>query len=653
MIEKKETKKDIEYILRCNEINVPEEYYVSDEHNLKAPLSYLSYVKTEEFKEEFYYDGDDLGAVYTKDATSFRVFAPLASEVILHLNLHGAKYNLPMLKSVGGTFVLTVELDLEYATYTYLVKNCGKWTEACDPYAYSATANGKESVVINPAKCFVDSCDKYLSEFKNNVDAIIYELHIRDFSVSESSNIKNKGKFVAFMEKGRNYNGYPTGIDYIKSLGVTHVQLLPFYDFGSVDELNQFESYNWGYDPTLYNIPEGSYSLNPNDPYSRILECKSMIASIHKNGMRVNMDVVYNHMFSRDDSCFEALAPNYFFRIGKNGKISNGSFCGNDFDSLMPMARKFIVDSTQRWVSFYNVDGFRFDLMGIIDYKTLNEVYEKCSPLRPGFMMYGEGWSMPTLMDKKLMGTQLNNKLMPNIGFFNDRFREQIKGDTFEPAIGGYTTGNKYDIEIVEDVILGSSKKVKYGVSYLSPNNVVNYVECHDNATLWDKIGFVNPDESDEIKTKRQKLNLGIVLLSQGISFIHAGQEFLRTKDGEENSYMSSDEINKLDYKRMVENYKVVEYVKRLINFRKTHTSLRETEQKEIARNIEILHHNNVIFYRLKKDGLLIVINPELTDYNINNPHKIVFDEFGLEAPTTTLVPALSIVIFKELDGNE
>lgn len=646
--EVKDNKKSITYILECSEIKLPNEYYVCDEHNLKAPLGYGFYVKSEDFNNEYFYDGDDLGPVYSKEQTTFKVFAPLASEVILKLNANGVSLNLPMLRYIGGIYTLTVNMDLEFATYTYLVKNSGKWTEATDPYAYSATANGVSSVVIDPNKCFIKSNDEYLMPFTQNVDQIIYELHVRDFSVSESSNIKNKGKFVAFMEKGTTYKGVPTGIDYLKSLGVTHIQLLPFYDFGSVDELNQFESYNWGYDPTLYSIPEGSYSLDPNNPYSRILECKNMISSIHKNGLRVNMDVVYNHMFSREHSCFEALVPGYYFRIGKNGKVSNGSFCGNDTDSLMPMMRKFIVDSCLRWVKFYNVDGLRFDLMGIIDCDTLNEIYEKCSILRPGFMMYGEGWSMPTLMDKKLMGTQLNNKKMPKIGFFNDRFREQIKGDTFEPAIGGYTTNGKFDIEIVEDVIIGTSKKVKYGVSYISPNNVVNYVECHDNATLWDKIGFALPEASVEEKIKRQKLNLGIILLSQGVSFIHAGQEFCRTKDGVENSYMSSDEINKLDYELMVQNIDLVNYVRKLIKFRNNNPTLRKTTQKEIKKDIEILHHGNVIFYRFKKEELLIVINPEVTDYNINNPHKVVFDEHGEEANTTTLVPGLSIIIFKE-----
>lgn len=648
IIEIKNNKKTVEYLLEADEIEIPNEYYVCDEHNLKANLSYKLYVKSEDFNKEFYYDGDDLGPVYTKNSTSFRVFAPLANEVILHLDVRGTKLNLPMLRSIGGTYVLTVDMDLEYAIYTYLVKNCGVWSEATDPYAYSATPNGQRSVVVDLNKCICNSYDECLEATSNNVDQIIYELHIRDFSVSCSSNIKNKGKFVAFMEKGTTYNNYPTGIDYLKSLGVTHIQLLPFYDFGSVDELNQFESYNWGYDPTLYNVPEGSYSLDPQNPYSRILECKQMISSIHKNKMRVNMDVVYNHMFSREHSNFEALVPGYYFRIGKNGKISNGSFCGNDTDSLMPMMRKFIVDSCLRWVSFYKVDGFRFDLMGILDVNTLNEIYEKCSILRPGFMMYGEGWSMPTLMDKKLMGTQLNNKLMPNIGFFNDRFREQIKGDTFEETVGGYTTGNKFDIEIVQDVILGSSKKVKYGVSYLSPNNVINYVECHDNATLWDKINFVRPDESEELKIKRQKLNLAIILMSQGVSFIHAGSEFCRTKNGIDNSYVSSDEINHLDYQRMVKYIDVVEYVKRLIQFRKDHPALREVNQKDIKKNIEILHHNNVIFYRLKKEDLLVVINPEVTDYHINNPHNVIFNSEGCEDSRTTLVPALSVVVFKE-----
>lgn len=598
----------IEYKLENKFFDLTKEYLISDEHNMTSPLETAFYVRTKEFNDEYYYDGDDLGPTYTKESVSFKVWTPISSEVLLKIN--DKVY--PMQRLDKGVWYLSLAGNYELAKYTYLVKINGKWNEAIDPYAYSSTPNGLKSVVLDLAKCDIDLEKDNLKPLANPVDAIIYELHIRDFSVASSSNIKNKGKFVAFTEKGiKTENGNSTGLDYIKDLGITHLQLLPFYDFGSVDELNQFDYYNWGYDPMQYNVPEGSYASDVNDPYSRVIDCKKMIAAIHKEGIRVVMDVVYNHMFGIDVTAFHKLMPYYYFRYGKNGEISNGSFCGNDIDSLMPMCSKYIVDSIKRWSSFYGVDGYRFDLMGILDIETMNKLYEAAKEINPSTIIYGEGWNMPSLIDDELKAAQFNNKKLPGIGFFNDRFRDRVKGATMagDVAVKGYATGLNKHLNVLCDVIKGTSLPVNYGYEYQSPNQVINYVECHDNYTVWDKMCFSNREEDEETRKKRQMLMTAIVILSLGVPFIHAGQEFCRTKNLDHNSYMSSDEVNKFDYELMEKNIDCVNYVKALIKFRKENADFRLFSREEIMSKVYASYNKNGIV-KYYVGNYLVVFNP-------------------------------------------
>ena len=584
ILEEREEEEYVEYDLQNEYFEVGHNFIISDAHNMSCPLEVGFYVRSKEFNDDFYYDGDDLGSIYTKEYTDFKVWSPIACEAFLKMD-----QIYPMKKLNKGVWHVRIPGDLDGKEYTYLVNINGSFREAVDPYAYSSTPNGKKSVVINLEKCFIDLKKENLAPLKHNVDAVIYELHVRDFSTCDDSGIQNKGKFLGFTEKGtKTKNGTPTGLDYIKGLGITHLQLLPIYDFGSVDEYNQFDYYNWGYDPVQYSIPEGSYASNVIDPYSRIIDCKKMIAAIHEAGMRVVMDVVYNHMFGIEITSFHQLMPNYYFRYGKNGEISNGSFCGNDFDSLMPMAHKYIVDSIKRWTSFYGVDGFRFDLMGIIDVDTMNEAFAEAQKIEPSMIIYGEGWNMPSLIDDELKAAQFNNKKMPNIGYFNDRFRDNIKGSTQDVEEKGFATGSFLDIKVTMDVIAGTSLPVSYGYCYLNPNQVVNYVECHDNHTVWDKMLKSNEDESELVRKERQKLMIAMILLSQGIPFLHAGLEFLRTKNGDHNSYISSDEVNKLDYDLMEKNIDVVNYTKALIEFRKNHSIFRLNTKEEIISNVSV-----------------------------------------------------------------
>ena len=637
----------IEYDLANPYFDLSKEYLISDEHNMSTPLEVGFYVRTEEFNQKYYYNQDDLGVSYTKDASIFKVWSPIATQMLLKTK--DAIY--PMIKDEYGVWSYKVLGDCDGLEYTYLVRINGKWDEAVDPYAYSSTPNGTKSVVIDLDRCDIDLNKDNLPILKNAVDAIVSEVHIRDLSISNSSELKNNGKFIAFTEEGKTVNNNPTGLDYFVSLGVTHLQLLPFYDFGSVDELNQLDYYNWGYDPVQYNVPEGSYASNVLDPYSRIIDCKKMIAAIHKKGLRIVMDVVYNHMFGIEMTAFHKLMPYYYFRYGQNGEISNGSFCGNDFDSLQPMASKFIVDSIKRWVRFYGVDGFRFDLMGIIDINTMNRVYDEAKKIEPSIIIYGEGWNMPTLMKDELKACQFNNDKLLNIGFFNDRFRDIVKGATMagDVKVKGYATGVNKKLNVVCDTLRGTCQEVNYGYHYTSPNQVVNYVECHDNHTVWDKMQISNYEEDEVTRKKRQKLMISMVLLAQGMPFLHAGQEFCRTKNLDHNSYMSSDEVNKLDYNLMEENMDLVLYTKALISFRKRHNEFRYNNSLDISTYVKTkFNHKGIIKYYVK--DYLVIFNPnnEVCKVVLDDQYSLVdFDDNSYECGKTLMVLPISTTILK------
>ncbi len=457
----------------------------------------------------------------------------------------------------------------------------------------------------------------------------------------------HKGKFLALTEAGTTTpDGTMTGVDYLADLGVTHIQMLPVYDFGSVDEFNPFGSYNWGYDPVQYNVPEGSYSTDISDPYSRILELKQAIAYLHGRGMRVIMDVVYNHMHDMGASAFEKIVPGYYFRTDAEGNLSNGSFCGNDLDSTRPMFRNFLMESTRMWIEDYGFDGFRFDLMGILDIDTMNAIAEQTLAIDPNAMIYGEGWNMPTFLEDDRKATMMNHAKMPNIAHFSDIFRDKIKGATMTDRVHevGYGTG---DVERSLDamhLLLGTVMHVNNEGNYIEPyfsepSQTVNYVECHDNHTLWDKLSISLKDEPDEIRVKRHKFITGLVILSQGIPFIHGGQEFLRSKEGEHNTYRSSDEINMFRWLKKDEHQEVVDYVKALIELRRTYQefSLDTTEDIRNKTSVEALE-NYVISYRLANveedcgyEELLVLINPNMveTEVEMEQEYTEIFDADG------------------------
>jgi pullulanase len=438
---------------------------------------------------------------------------------------------------------------------------------------------------------------------KSAVDAVVYELHVRDASIAASSGIKNKGKFLGLAEQGtKNEQGLSTGLDHLKELGVTHIHLLPFYDFLSIDENRpDVPQYNWGYEPLNFNVPEGSYATNPYDGTSRIRELKQMIKAFHDNGLGVVMDVVYNHTMLTGDSYFNQLVPGYYYRHTKDGAFSDATACGNETASERPMMRKFMLESLKYWVREYHIDGFRFDLMGVHDIETMNIIAGELRKIRPGILLYGEGWTAgPSPLPDTLRALKKYAYRLSNIAVFSDDIRDGLKGSVFVNEERGFATGKPGMEESVKFGIVASCRhpqvnasKVNYSTSAYArdPVSTVTYVECHDNHVLWDKLTISMPGTTAEERKEMYKLCLGVVLTSQGVSFLHAGAEFLRSKKGNENSYNAGDSINALDWDLKSKNKDVFDYVQGLIQLRKAHPAFRMRSGKEVAANIVFLEN--------------------------------------------------------------
>lgn len=548
------------------------------------------------FDELYVYDGDDLGAVYTPEQTRFRLWAPTASEakVILYETEDGTPVNeLPMKRDVQGTWTLTVPEDCGGLFYTYRVKVGEQWNEAVDPYAKAVGVNGKKAAILDLRSTNPEGWENdQKPPLASPTDAVIYELHVRDLSIHPRSGIREKGKFLGLTEEGtRGPNGIPTGLDHIAGLGVTHVQLLPIFDYSqeSVDESRPDEPhYNWGYDPQNYNVPEGSYSTDPYNPAARILELKRLIQTLHARGLRVIMDVVYNHVYDGYLIHFTKLVPGYYLRYKSDRTFSDGAFCGNECASERPMMRKYMIESILHWVREYHIDGFRFDLMGLIDIETMNEIRRRLDEIDPTILTIGEGWMMETVLPKERRANQDNAGKLPGIGMFNDGLRDSVKGDIFIFDRKGFISAG----DGFED---GVKRGVAGGINYdggqlrqfaVEPVQSVNYVECHDNHTLWDKIELSTPGVSDDERRAMHRLASAIVLTSQGIPFLHAGQEFMRTKGGVENSYKSPIEVNWLDWERCAAHQDDVSYMRSLIALRKAHPAFRLKTADEIRAHL-------------------------------------------------------------------
>ena len=576
--------------IQSEKIILGEVYEIVDEHNTKTDLQIGAVIRTEEFDQRFYYEGDDLGVTYQDGCTVFKVWAPTATEVRLKLKSpDDEEIQYPYTRLENGVWECKVNSDVDGYYYTILPCINLVWDELIDPYTKAVSVNSEWGCVVNLGND--DRLNTPLPPLPSPTDAVIYELNIRDFSAQKESGMKFRGKYRAFTEKGTTTpKGFSSGVQYVKELGVTHVELLPVNDFDGVTDNPSETNYNWGYNPLFFNAPEGSYSLKPEDPYERIRELKAVIQCLHEENIRVIQDVVYNHVFIRENSSFEKLVPGYFFRHDENGLPSNGTGVGNDFASERLMARKFIVDSILYWIKEYGVDGFRFDLMGILDVKTMTTIREEVDKVLPGAILIGEGWDLNTPLPPHQKANLRNAHQLQGIGQFNDWFRDTIKGSTFNLYDKGFALGHGQLEQKVELVLTGSvgMKNGERGL-FKEPGQSVNYVESHDNHTLWDKMkACLNEDE--ETLKDRHKLATTMVLMSQGIPFLHAGQEFYRTKKGIENSYNSPIEINQLDWVRREEYDDVVQYVKGLIQIRKSHGAFRFDKSELIREHVEVSH---------------------------------------------------------------
>lgn len=574
---------------------------MSVQKEMKEPIYYGDPAATsgisvfaEEFDDLFSYDGEDLGLRYTPARSVFCLWAPTSqeAELVIYSSWEGeAELRLPMTREVRGTWRATALGDLEGKFYTYRVRLGEQWNEAVDPYARAVGVNGDRGAILDLCQTDPEGWREDKPPLAHPVDAIIYELHLRDLSIHPASGIGHKGQYLGLAEAGtRGPGGILTGLDHIVDLGVTHVQLLPFYDYSteSVDETRLDEPhYNWGYDPKNYNAPEGSYATDPYVPGVRIKELKTMIQALHDRGLRVIMDVVYNHVYDGFRVNFTKLVPGYYLRYKQDGTLSNGSGCGNDTATEHYMMSRFIVESVIYWAKEYHIDGFRFDLMGLIDIETMREIRRRLDEIDPSLMTIGEGWIMQTELPLAKLANQSNADLMPGIGHFNDDFRDAVKGNIFEHDQPGFISGRSGAEKAIKAGVVGG---IDYspGIRQFAgePEQCVNYVECHDNHTLWDKIVLSTEGETDEQRRSMHRLASAMILTSQGIPFIHAGQEFMRTKGGVENSYKSPVEVNGLDWERCAAHGEDVAYMKRLIKLRKDHLAFRMRSADEIRNHL-------------------------------------------------------------------
>ena len=583
-----------------------------------------NYKKYKSFDEYPVYNGNDLELTYSATGSKFRVWAPTADEVKLLLfdnGIEGAAYMMKnMHRSKNGTWVVAVSGDLKGKFYTFQIKTGEKWlNETPGMWVKAVGVNGKRAAIIDFNETNPEGWEKdKRPELKNVADIALYELHVRDFSMSPNSGMKNKGKFLAFTEQGtKNTAGQATGIDHLKELGITHVHLLPSYDYASVDETKLNENkYNWGYDPLNYNVPEGSYSSDPANPVARIKEFKQMVQSLHQANIRVVMDVVYNHTFVGEESHLNLLAPGYFYRFNKDSTWSNASGCGNETASERPMMRKFMIESVVYWAKEYHVDGFRFDLMGIHDIETMNAIRAALDKVDPTIVIYGEGWTASgSPLPEEKRAVKKNAKQLKGIAVFSDDIRDALKGSWMHSEIPGFVSGTDSLEESVKFGIVGGvqhsqidyTKPIYSKEPYVnSPLQSVNYVSCHDDMCLVDKLRQSRPKGATEDEIiKFNKLAQTVVYASQGLPFIYAGEEIYRDKKGVHNTYQSPDSINQINWDNKTKYIDIFNYYQGLIALRKAHPAFRMTTQDMVQKNLKFLDMKtpNVVAYTLDNNA--------------------------------------------------
>ena len=573
------------------------------------------------------------------------------------------------MKRVGaGKWQLTVKNDLKGKYYLFGVYNNAQPDLTPGVFAKAVGVNGQRGAIIDLKDTDPEgwSEDKR-PELRNPVDLVIYEMHHRDFSIDYSSGIKNKGKFLALTE--------PKAIDHLKRLGVNAIHILPSFDYASVDESQPDKpQYNWGYDPLNYNVPEGSYSTNAADPKTRIKEFKQMVQALHKAGIRVILDVVYNHTFSIDGSNFQKTYPGYYFRHRPDGTYSDGSGCGNETASEKPLMREFMLESVKYWVNEYHIDGFRFDLMGVHDIETMNLIRAELDKIDPSIYVYGEGWSAGSCAyPQEKLAMKANARQLNGIGAFSDEMRDALRGPFSDDRKGGFLAGMPNCEESIKFGIAGAidhpqvdMTKVNYSKTAWTnePSQMIAYVSCHDDMCLTDRLRATVPNISDDELIRLDLLAQTAVLTSQGVPFLLSGEEMLRDKKGEHNSFRSPDSINRFDWNNLKRYPQVFDYYSKLIALRKAHPAFRMGKAEEVKKNLVFLDApEGVVAFQLKNNAggdswkdIIVVLNANKTERAINVPEGLYtkvlangkVDENGLgilNGSSVTVAPQSALII--------
>ncbi|MBQ6680290.1 MAG: type I pullulanase [Lachnospiraceae bacterium] len=656
----------------------------------QVELMMTNYFDSEEFNAQYAYEGDDLGVTFDNEeapeATTFKVWAPTSSRMQLNLYHSGDPKEeaepyqvVEMEKGEKGVFSYTVNEDLDGVYYTYTVTNAKGTNEVTDPYAKSTGVNGRRGMAVNFTRLnkTITGWTEDVRPFTGNeTDAVIYEAHVRDMTISETSGVPEdlRGKFAGLSQDSsytKDGATVATGLSHMKELGITHVQLQPFYDYSSVDESKPGsamakDNYNWGYDPQNYNVPEGSYSTDPYDGYVRLKELKEMVLAMHRAGISVNMDVVYNHTAASENSNFNLLVPYYYYRTKANGAFYNGSGCGNELASERFMVNKFFRESCRFWIDEYHLSGFRFDLMGLIDNQTMIDIYKDCAAVYPEIMVYGEPWTGgATKLKAGISAEQLTEQTTVQeslaqdffagsgvtVGAFNDVIRNAVRGSN-NPG-KGFVQGSSADASLVAMCVGGRFSEGTIKTAGIDPDQVLNYVSCHDNYTLYDQlVQTMNEERLPAAYTQAD----AIVFLSEGVPFIQEGEEFMRSKwdadagKYEGNSYISGDFVNAMDYSLKIENARIFEKTKELIRFRKEHPEFRLSGRSEIESLLsDVTFDKANIRYTL--GDLLVIHSLNGTKEALDGKYEILYsnlrDEYGEVSGTLSIGTNESVVLKK------
>jgi len=578
--------------------------------------------KDTNFAEYPVYQGDDLGVSWSREKLHVRVWAPTALEVVLRL-YKTAEVALPdqilhLKYAESGTWKIELEGNYERFFYAFQVRDETGWLQECPDIGATATGvNGLRGLVLNLASTNPENWENdKRSAVVQPTDMVLYEVHVRDFTISPDSGVLHKGKYLGFTETGTTSpEGKSTCLDHLKELGITHVHLLPIADFYTVDETKTTPQYNWGYDPLNFNTPEGWYSSDPFDGAVRIREVKQVVQVLHTHGLGVIMDVVYNHSGLIFDSWFNQFVPGYYYRQRSDGTLSDASGCGNEMASERAMVRKFIVDSVAFWAEEYHFDGFRFDLMGIIDIETMNQIRTRLDLIDKNIFLYGEGWiAAESPFPENLRATKLNTPRLDRIASFCDDMRDGLKGSPFNRNSNGFISGLTLREEQVKFSITGAISHPQIFYDYVdssrqpwanSPAQCINYVSCHDNYTLFDKLQYSCPESGMEEIERMTRLAIGIILTSQGVPFLHAGVEMHRTKAGHHDSYRSPDEVNQIEWGRKSEFPELFRFAKNCIELRRQHPAFRMSESQQVREKLSFFQKYipGIIAYELKDNA--------------------------------------------------